>query len=273
MSIFKGNQHSHGNNYQDKSQRIIAWSDFIRSAGRILWLIVAIFALAALGKHFFSNTENHSHEHTPIEKVQSPKVDWNVIDAEVAEKLKASRAETEVYASQQLDQWVKENMERVDNDFLEWYFSFWTQQKINLLGLWAQGKKWIFSDSPAAARAITLEVQEEFSDRVIRPENAQLELERIIGEVVSFYTGTLKGKLETIPFKYSINPADWNRYLSNMSGMARKGQAKSSIPITLKAVIGYSASTTAKIFTALKPVITKIMGKISLECQSQRVPK
>jgi hypothetical protein len=198
----------------EKSGRLRAWSDLIRSVSKFLWVIVIIIVLAAIGKMFVFKGGKDTGKFKPVKKPVIEKIDWSKVDKAIEKTMTEARMETEKLASQKLDLWIEKNMERVDNDFLEWYFSYWTQQKLGLKGLLAEVLHWVDSDNPSAAEKITLEVQEEFTNRVIRPQIAQLEIERIVSEVVAHYSTVLKGKLAKIPGEYNINPADWDRYIS-----------------------------------------------------------
>ncbi|UCH97739.1 MAG: hypothetical protein JSV88_13050 [Candidatus Aminicenantes bacterium] len=262
-----------GRDYEKKSRRIYAWSDLLKSVSKFLWLIVILIVLAALGKMFVFKPGKESKTMKPVKKPVVDKIDWSQVNKKIEKMMTEARAETEELASAKLDQWIEKNMERVDNDFLNWYFSYWTQQKLGLQSLLAQVWHWVDSDSPTAAEKITQEVQEEFTNRVIRPQIAQMEIERLINEIVSYYSGTLKGKLERIPREYNINPADWDRYIADISVMVKNVEAGRSTSLPLKALVGLTAGGVIVMANSLRPIIAKIGAKISSKLAAKSAAK
>lgn len=259
--------------YEKKSDRIYAWSDLLKSFSKFLWIIVIIIVLGVLGKLFVFKSGKDTKVSEPIKKPVIEKIDWSKVNKDIERMMTEARKETQELASAKLDTWIEKNMKRVDNDFLEWYFSYWTQQKLGLESLLAQVWHWVDSDSPTAAEKMTVEVQEEFTNRVIRPQIAQLEIERIINEIVSFYSFTLKGKLEKIPTEYKISRVDWERYIEDISIMVKNVEANRRTPLTLKALVGITAGGTILVFNSLKPIITKIGAKISSKMAAKTAAK
>lgn len=259
--------------YEKKSNRIYAWSDLLKSFSKFLWIIVIIIVLGALGKLFVFKSGKDTKVSEPLKKPVIEKIDWSKVNKDIERMMTEARKETQELASTKLDTWIEQNMKRVDNDFLEWYFSYWTQQKLGLQSLLAQVWHWVDSDSPTAAENMTEEVQEEFTNRVIRPQIAQLEIERIINEIVSFYSSTLKGKLEKIPTEYEISRVDWERYIEDISIMVKNVEANRRTPLTLKALVGVTAGGTVLVFNSLRPIITKIGAKISSKMAAKTAAK
>jgi hypothetical protein len=273
MSAFRNKGNKSGKDYEKKSERLHAWSHLLRSISKFLWLIVILIVLVALGKMFVFKSGKDSRVTEPVKKTVVKKVDWSQVDKEIEKVMVEARLETEKLAADRLDQWIDKNMARVDSDFLKWYFSYWTQQELGIKALLAQVWHWVDSDSPSAAERVTREVQEEFTNRVIRPQIAQLEMERIIDEIVSYYTAVLKGKLEKIPGEYQIKPADWDRYISDISVMVKNVEANRGTSIPLKALVGLTAGGAILVVKALRPVITKIGAKISSKLAAKSAAK
>jgi hypothetical protein len=259
--------------YEKKSERIHAWSAFIRSISKFLWIIVIIILLGALGKMFVFKSATGPQTPGPVKKTVAAKIDWSQVNKEIKKTMMAARLETQELASKKLDRWIEKNMERVDNDFLEWYFSYWTQQELGLRALLTQVWHWVDSDSPSAAEKITQVVQEEFTNRVIRPQIAQLEIERIIDEIIAHYSSSLKGKLERIPDSYDINPADWDRYIGDISVMTTNVEGNRSTSLPLKAIVGVTTGGAILVAATLRPVITKIGARISSKMAARSAAK
>ncbi len=259
--------------YEKKSGRIHAWSDLLRSMSKFLWLLVVVIVLVAVGKIYISKSAPDRKEAGPVNKPVIEKVDWNAVDKEVRTVMMTAREETEKVASGKLDQWIERNMARVDNDFLDWYFGYWTQQKLGLKALLAQVWHWVDGDSPTAAEQITHDVQEEFTARVIRPQIAQMEMERIVNEIVALYSANLKDKLKNIPGQYNIRKVEWDRYIRDISVMVKNAEANRTTSLPLKAIVGLTAGGTLVLARTLKPVISKIGAKISSRMASRAAAK
>lgn len=274
MGLFKKSSGARADkDYDQKSDRIYAWSSLLRAVSKFLWLIVMVIVLAALGKMFIFKTDKGPKEPKPIEKTVVQQVDWDKVNRDIRGMMIEARLETELIAVKKLDAWIARNMKRVDEDFLDWYFGYWTQQKLGLKALLSQVWHWVDSDSPTAAEKVTQIVQEEFTNRVIRPQIAQMEMERIINEIVAYYSATLKGKLAKIPTEYKINPVDWDRYISDISIMVRNVEGNRSTSLPMKALVGLTAGGTLVVFRSLKPIVIKIGSKFSSKMAASAASK
>jgi len=249
--------------YERRSSRLFAWSDLLRSVSKVLWIVVVLILIAGLGKMFLFKSAKDNTPPPPLEKPVVVEVDWEGVNAEVKDILKAGRIRSEKLAAEKLTAWTREFMSRVDSDFLEWYFGYWTQQSMGIKGLLAQIWHWVDSDSPSAAEKITEEVQQEFSNRVLRPKIAQLELERMINEIMNDYSTFLSSKLESVPAKYKIRSADWDRFLRDIAVITTNVQGDRQVSLTLKTLVGAGAGGALVLFRSLRPVFAKIGSKIS----------
>jgi hypothetical protein len=248
----------------EQPSRLHGWSELLKSISKILWVIVVIILLAGLGKTFiFKSAKKHVKPGEPVKKTVVEKVDWSKVNKEVRQIMEDARLQAETYASRELDNWIEGNMKRVDENFLEWYFGYWTQQKLGLQALLSEVWHWVDSDSPSAAEKITLVVQEEFSNRVIRPVISQSQIETIVDNTVNEYTEIIREKISKIPKKYEIKEADWDRYLGSISILITGIEANRAVPLSLKAVIAGVAAGGIIAFQALKPIIIKIGSKVS----------
>ena len=154
-------------------------------------------------------------------------------------------------------------MTRVDADFLDWYFGYWHQQILGLKAIWYWSVTQVLSDAPAAAARITEDIQEQFATRVLRPEIAQLELERLTNEVLKIYVTKVSESLAPIPEKYQITPPDWERYLDDIAVVISRTEGNRDIPLTLKALTVTTGASTVALGYALHPAIKQIGSKVS----------
>ena len=257
----------------EKNSRLYAWGHLLRSVSKLLWVIVAIIVLVALGKIFLFKDSGAYDWKRPVTQKVVEEVDWNKVNQEVEEILKQARTQLETSVSLQLDDWIVTNMKRVDEDFLDWYFGYWTQQQIGLKSLLYEVWHWVDGDSPTAAEQITLEVQQEFSNRVLRPQIAQMKIERIIRNSMSVYAATIRQQLENIPSEYKIQPADWERYLGDISIMISHVDAGRQTSLPLKALVGATAGGAIVMIRALGPMFSRIGARISAKFAGKAAAK
>ncbi|MCK4943818.1 MAG: hypothetical protein KAS65_09585 [Candidatus Aminicenantes bacterium] len=260
--------------YEGKSRRIEAWGHFLRSFSKILWILVVLIVLAVLGKTFvFKKSGTVDKVPEVIKKPVTKKVEWAKVNQKIGMVMQEARTQTRELATQKLDTWIKKQMKRVDDDFLNWYFSYWTQQKIGLKSLMYQVLNWVDSDNPSPAERITREVQEEFAIRVLRPQIAQLEVERILTEVITEYSTRLNREFSKIPEEYNITRADWDRYLRDIAIMVKNVEANRQTSLSLKAIAGVTAGGMVLMFRSIKPIIVKISSRISAKMTAKAATK
>lgn len=243
--------------------KIAAWSGLIHSLSRLLWVLIVIVVLVVISRLTVFRPVKTDPGLQPRDVPVVEKVDWSKVDVRIQEVMKDARQEAEKMAADKLDVWVTAKMKKVDSDFLRWYFNYWTQQKLGVEGLLSQVVHWINSGSPSAAEAITETVQLEFANRVIRPRIAQMELERMINEIISAYSDSLRDKLSRIPDEYRIDPAAWDRYLNDLSVMVVDVEANRQVPLSLKALAGLTAGGTLVLFQSLRPALLRVASRLS----------
>lgn len=256
------------------------WSRFLESlcsvTGKIAWSIVGLIVIATLGRYtlFRPRTADAPKPQAVREISIEQPIDWGDVDEEVQNALKAAGEKSHTYGKAELDRWTGELQQRIDDDFLAWYFGYWQQQWLGLkaMGYWVADNRVVekfFGQQPSMAEGITEDVQEEFAKRVLRPEISQLRIERIAETMVQLYVEELDRQLAPIPEKYSIPPADWDRYLGDLALLSTSVEGKGNVPVSLKtiALAGVGGGTVAgvRIYQALKPVIAKVGSKITLK--------
>lgn len=221
-----------------KGNRILAWTNLISTLGqfitRFIWLAVALIILSSIGKYLPS----YIREQPSVQRTKPilDPIPWKEIDQAIVKALESSRMKAEQVAAVKLDAWIAILMQRVDSDFLDWYFSYWNQQMLGLKSLWYWSLNHVIGEQATAAEKITEEVQEEFAQRVLRPQIAQLELERITREVVDVYAYELRRNLEVIPMQYNIPQGAWERYLDDIAVISSRVEGNRRIDLSLKAI-------------------------------------
>jgi hypothetical protein len=240
--------------------KLKAWTRLI---SKVIWLLVVLIVLAGVGRWLLWPTTPKPSSVNTIKPVPAPPIDWDQVDKEVRGVLTSAGTAAESSAMAKLDAWVESLRHRVDDDFLSWYFSYWNQQVLGLKGIWYWSVKQVMDDRPDAAERITEDIQEEFAKRVLRPQVAQLQLERITTEVLEVYISELSKNLSRIPEKYRIPQPDWERYLNDIAVVASGTEGNREIPLTLKAVMATTAGGGVVVAKAFAPTVRNIGGKLS----------
>lgn len=278
QSISKSNQRKEVNS----TETIKAWSGLIGSVANLLkslapWLwatVLIVVIIPLIGQLFIANSFQSSETEKSREVVINSSTDWSEVDESVIKALKEARQSTENYANEELEVWVDDLMERVDSSFLDWYFGYFNQKKIEytsfFTGINANLQSWLnmSSDQPEEkiAEVITEDFQTEFAKRVLRPQIAQLQLERITNETVRHYLNEVEANIQQIPVKYQLPEGDWNRYLSDIAINLYDTEGKPS-SLSLKTLAGGGA------YFALKPLIAPTLPAISSKVVSKLAGK
>jgi hypothetical protein len=239
-----------------------------------IWLIIIVVVLATIGRYFVARDVYNSEKiERPTEKPIVQTIPWDEVDKTVADAIKETRKSTEMFVEQQLDTWISGLMKRVDDSFLNWYFSYWTQQVLGLEGLWQYGVNYFFKNQPTASEKLTEEIQEEFSKRVLRPQIAELELERIVRETTNHYIAQLRSNLATIPTTYKIPHADWDRYIEGIAITTAGTDGNRETPVTLKALAATGAGGAVLLAGKINLLLGKLTGKVMAKSAGKAASK
>ncbi len=254
--------------YTETTDRIRAWVDVIKSVAPFIWAVVILIVIIPLvGQIFIANafsTKTDTKATTPpIVVVEEHLVDWSQVNEAVKLTLDNARENAENYASKELDVWVNELMSRVDESFLDWYFGYFNQKQIEYKSLLVQlssGTAHLLNPNnptPAekVAEVITEDFQTEFAKRVLRPQTAQLRLERLTQQTVKYYLDELRGNINNIAVNYQIPQADWNRYLNEIAITINDTEGNIS-NLSLKVLTGGAS------YLALKPLVAPLVLKV-----------
>ncbi|MGJ5675112.1 MAG: hypothetical protein ACR9NN_16110 [Nostochopsis sp.] len=257
--------------YIHKTDRIRAWSEFIKSITPYVWVaVIMIVLIPLLGKFLIAGSSPQDHiiakstkDNIVIVEKKAPPAG---IEDAIATAITNAHSQSQSFASAKLDQWVDELMTRVDHSFLDWYFNYFNQKKLEFstpfVWLTSAVAHWTNSNNPsptqAVAEKLTENFQTEFAKRVLRPKVAQLELENITKETIDFYVAQLSQNIADIQSSYKIPQGDWERYLGDIAITVNDTEGNIS-NLSLKVLTGGSAYLLTK---AMIPTVTKIGSKV-----------
>jgi len=258
--------------YVEKTERIRAWSQFIKSVSPYLWAtVIIIVIIPLLGKGFIANSYQENiatNNPPPVVVIDKKQHDWNKVDQSITIAIKNANTTANNFASKKLDTWVDELMTRVDSSFLEWYFNYFNQKKLEFSApfvyLSSAVSHWIDSDKASpdqvVAEKMTEDFQLEFAKRVLRPKIAQLELERITRDTVNLYISHLENNISSVQGSYKIPQGEWERYLNDIA--VTINDSKGSISkVSLKVLIAGSSYLLVK---ATIPIMVTVGSKVAI---------
>lgn len=247
--------------------KLINWSNFIsvlaNSLSKIIWAIIALILVASIGSYMHTkNNETYNLTKAEREKIIKT-IPINQINKEIVNILKVAEEKTQTTAEASLDEWINAMQERIDENFLPWYFGYWSQQVRGLKYFYYTIYYTItdfFRDKPTAAEKITEDIQKEFANRVLRPEVAQLEIERITQTAVSVFVKEISDKLSEIPIKYKIPQPAWEVYLNGLAKTAQSTEGGRQINFVFK--VGLVESSAIALKKIAIPIVRKSMFTI-----------
>lgn len=205
---------------------------------------------------FGTRGENRSREQAVVQVV-----DWARFSPELRRAVEDARNEGLEHARAELKGLHAEMMRKVDGNLLDWYFGYWTQQRLGLTYAFTSGKTWLVGsfldvDPEEASKELQAEVAREFELRVIPGAVLDQHLQRIAQQSVAAFVRSLQTHLQDIPKQYRIPPAQWDDYLERIAFMIKETEGSRNVPLTLKTLSAGVVLTGASATAALAPYVT-----------------
>ncbi len=248
---------------------------YLRKIAPWIWLTVLFVVIIPLigqlfiAKAFQTKLPSLSEPATPTITTQSATstplaINWMQVEKAVKESMQEAHEIAEGYASQELDAWTDKLVERVDTNFLDWYFGYFNQKRIEyssfFTGISANIAHGLNPNNPTPeekiAEAMTEDFQTEFAKRVLVPEISQLQLQTIASQTSKRYLNALKVNLSQIPEQQQIPRADWESYLKVASIDIKDTEGKILSNLSLQKIVAGGA------YVALKPLLLPLLPKI-----------
>lgn len=254
--------------YVAKTDRIRAISEFVKSISPYLWaIVIVVVIIPLLGRAVIAiPPETRPVKPDPVVVVVD-KFDWKILDESIITAIKNADVTAQNFAEAKLDDWVNGLMVNVDGSFLDWYFNYFNQKKLEFSApfIWASFAvaHWVDSNQPSPEQVVvekmTEDFQLEFAKRVLRPKIAQFELESITNDTVNVYVSQLEKNISSIQGKYHIPQGNWERYLNEIAITINESEGVTS-NLTLKTLVGGGSYLFVK--TAI-PIAAKVGSKIA----------
>lgn len=246
-----------------KTDSIGGFRKFIKTVTPYLWaIIIVVVIIPLIGRGVIASSYNTVNNQDSGKVV----VEWNKVDESIVEAIRNADTTALRFAEAKLDGWVNGLMVNVDGSFLDWYFNYFNQKKLEFSSpiIWASSAvaHFVDSDQPSPEQVIaekmTEDFQLEFAKRVLRPKIAQFTIENITRDTVSMYVSQLEENISNVQSSYNIPQGDWNRYLNEIAVTINDSQGVVST-LSLKVLVGGGSYLFLK---AAIPVAVKIGSKI-----------
>jgi hypothetical protein len=161
-------------------------------------------------------------------------IDLARLTPELQQAVSRAREAALQHARSELDQLHIEIMSEVEGSFLDWYFGYWTQQRLGFSYLVNQGKSWITGGN--ADQELQDEIAREFDLRVMPAPLLDERLHRITRQTIATFAESLQAHIHGIALRYNIPPSRWDAHLQNIVTTVGLTDGSGSIPLTLKAL-------------------------------------
>lgn len=187
-------------------------------------------------------------------------VDLSRLTPEVRQAVENARMDGLQHARAELESLHGEMMRKVDSRLLDWYFGYWTQQRLGLSYAYTSGKNWVASlvvdvDPEEASKTLQTEIAREFELRVMPGPILEQHLQRIAQQSVMVFVRSLQEHLQDIPKRYQVPSVQWEEYLERITFMIGGTQASRSVPLTLKALSAGVVLSGVSVTAALAPYV------------------
>lgn len=143
---------------------------------------------------------------------------WRAIDEQILTASVHARNESEAYARVAMDEWQWRVSQRIDEVFIPWYSSYWTQQWIASRVAWY---KLQYSEGEATPEERLVNyLQEQFYAQVLEPVSSFVDPHTVMEDAAAGYLRELKGRIDQLPFEYRIPVAAFNQHLESIPAIA-----------------------------------------------------
>ena len=263
--------------YSQKTERLKVIAQFIKTVTPMIWTIVLLVVIIPLLGNFIISKSLTNTATTAV--VVSPPHDFSKVNQDVKNAIQAASTTAETFASKELDKWETEVIARVDNSFLDWYFDYFNQKKMEFTVPFNFVKSAIFNrfDMNAASQAVseklTEDFQREFANRVLVPRNAQMRFQLITQDTANLYIAEVSKNVKVVQNNYNIPQVQWDKYLNDIATTINdKGNVSN---LSLKVLVGGSGYLIAKplILGMAAKIGSKVTAKVATKAAAKMATK
>lgn len=199
-----------------------------------------------------------------------PVIDSKELDAGVLGAMKEAHQAAYDYVYEELDKWVEELNARVNDDFLDDYFSFIETKRRELMSVYHMVINKINPTAPTPEDALLKELEDKISRKIIIPDLSQKKIANITNQAVSIYITTFNDELIKFQKSHRIPEPDWKEYIGSIGNLTAKSEANIHYPMGVKIVtVSGIALTTTVAAPVIKAVAMKVSAKLAAKKSSE----
>ena len=150
--------------------------------------------------------------------VQISERTWQHVDSDIANASSAATESARDYARVALDHWISLVRMRIEDDFIPWFGSYWTQQW--LAGKMAWYKLGAEEGTDPAVKQLAAYLQEQFQERVLAPVAKEIDPDVIREQTTEYYVQILNKQLQEIQQRYGVPSDQFDRRIKDISVIA-----------------------------------------------------
>ncbi|MEG3976237.1 MAG: hypothetical protein WBA89_20070 [Microcoleus sp.] len=190
----------------------------------IIWsIIILIVLIPLLGRLVMSQALAAEFTSPPSREFTQSIVAFGGREEAFKKALNTANQSAKKYASNELDRWEEQLINRIDTDFLNWYFNYFNQkqQEFGILFEYVGENLMNGFDrsivNEKIAKSINNNIQREFARRVLQANSAEIKFHTIVIDTANFFIEQVSKEFEDVPKMYKIPQADWNKYLEGIN--------------------------------------------------------
>ncbi len=263
--------------YSQKTERLKVIAQFIKTVTPMIWTIVILVVIIPLLGNFIISKSLTNTATTAV--VVSPPHDFTKVNQDIKKAIQTANTTAETFASKELDKWETEVIARVDNSFLDWYFDYFNQKKMEFTVPFNFVKSAVLNrfDMNAASQAVseklTEDFQREFANRVLLPKNAQMRFQLVTQDTANLYIAEISKNVKVVQSNYNIPQVQWDKYLNDIATtISDKGNISN---LSLKALVGGGGYLLAKplILGMAAKIGSKVTAKVATKAAAKLATK
>lgn len=190
----------------------------------IIWSIVILIVLIPLlGRLVMSQALAAELTSPASTEITQSLVAFGGREEALKKALNTANKSAEKYAENELSVWEAKLINRIDTDFLNWYFNYFNQKQQEFGVLFQYVGENVmngFNQSTVnekIAKSINDNIQREFSRRVLQANSAEMKFHTIVIDTANFYIEQVSNEFDDVPKIYKIPQADWDKYLEGIN--------------------------------------------------------
>lgn len=207
---------------------------------------------------------------------------WYEVDKALAESVQKAYKSIEEFARDELDSWENELLDKVDHQFLNWYFSYvnqkamevgipfaWLAFKVDFLDLLKMEDEKKLDAGQVIQKRMIQDFNDKFKQLVLN-EEAEDNLKKIIERIGKNYAASLGFQFSAVKANFQVPELDWNQHLDAISHLTyNTGTANSTLSST-----SFNSNLFTKLFTLTTITIGgKLAAKFAVKAGSSLAAK